>query len=166
VEINSLSLMTTARNARAFTLSTTTLRLLDREDDGLGLPQGPPQKACGATAAGVVAASWAARRQADEHLGRLARSARRAAAVGAAGRGAGQGTDKAGGEETTAGSGPGPGGGGKVLRNPWGKGFENQPVSWGEPFGKSQRLPPAGRRREPVLEKRSGLPRQSEVSFS
>src|ERR671937_368438 len=29
-------------------------------------------------------------------------------------------------------------GGGKVLRNPWGKGFENQPATWGKGFGKSQ----------------------------
>ena len=25
------------------------------------------------------------------------------------------------------------------MRNPWGKGFENQPVSWGKPSGKSHR---------------------------
>src|SRR5581483_1081202 len=37
-------------------------------------------------------------------------------------------------------------GGGKVLGNPWGKGFENQPATWGKGFGKSQGGPhPAAR---------------------
>src|SRR5581483_7855631 len=49
------------------------------------------------------------------------------------------GTSRGGGDHGLA-QGRGPGGGGKVLRNPWGKGFENQPVSWGKPSGKSHEV--------------------------